>query len=305
MRVEKKVRSNKKEEKEIYQILDFRVLIYMMFSYYGQMKEISPISAENWTMLMWKFLFNRGFTGLPYRESKLIIVDDSQEDYWKKSYLERLGHAPYKFGRSAKTEEWYEIERMAKEGINKKRIPYLQYPEYEADDIAGAVCRLIKEHHKEEDYIIVLNTVDTDWMGLIDTNVWWGNLKHFEPRLRTLNNYKDWNGIKKFKTEINHPRDIWLEKSINGDKSDNLLPGSPIEVIDLLNPPSQYDLCKKDNFRLSVSSIIKNGKKTNLEELQTDIRMIVERGYMIPFTEWNRYPVLDLEEMFASKKYTA
>jgi 5'-3' exonuclease len=294
-----------KKEKVIYQLLDFRVLVYMMYSYYGQMKEISPISAENWTILMWKFLFNRGFTGLPYRESKIIVVDDSQEDYWKRGYLDRLGYAPYKSGRSSKTAEWYEIERIAKEGIVKKNIPYLQYPEFEADDIAGALCKLIKEHHKDEDYIIVLNTVDTDWMGLIDHKVWWANLKHYEPRLRTLNNYKEWNGINKFKTEINKPTDIWLEKSINGDKSDNLFPGSPIEVIDLLNPPSQYDLCKIERFKLSVKSILKKGKKSNEEELKKDIQMIVEKGYIIPFTEWNRYPVLDLEEMFTSKQYTA
>jgi hypothetical protein len=56
----------------------------------------------------------------------------------------------------------------------------------------------------------------------------------WEPLKRDEQGVKDWTK-KRLKTSINNPQDLVAIKCLQGDKSDNLPPGTPPDLIDLLN----------------------------------------------------------------------
>jgi 5'-3' exonuclease len=112
-------------------------------------------------------------------------------------------------------------------------------PSYEADDMASLLVRANQLGTRH----IIMATVDTDWLGLVDEAlVSWVCQKGYAPQVRdNMETINEWASKKKFPT-FNAPADIWAYKSQVGDKSDNLPAGSPIEVIDLLHPPEEFDL---------------------------------------------------------------
>ena len=89
---------------------------------------------------------------------------------------------------------------------------------------------------------IVLATVDTDWMGLIDNNTTWFCLRGYDPRIRySMDHINGWSA-RRLGVQLSCPSDIWNVKTIQGDASDNLPPGSPLEVISLVEPPMEHRL---------------------------------------------------------------
>jgi hypothetical protein len=153
----------------------------------------------------------------------------------------------YKGGRSYSR---YDLKRVIK--VGSALIPqwgnYLNYPRYEADDMASLLVRSRPHGAK-----ITLLTIDSDWMGLIAPRVQWVCAKGYYPRVRKISdgsmNY--WLR-KKLGTEVSEPREIWDLKNEQGDASDNLPPGSPLGVIDLLNPLPGFDLYGSEFHRDKV-----------------------------------------------------
>jgi hypothetical protein len=107
-----------------------------------------------------------------------------------------------------------------------------------------------------------------------------------------LSTYQEWTNKKHFKTPIRYPCDIWKAKQIEGDKADNLVPGSPIEVIDLLTPPTEFDLLQTEH-KDTLSSVF-DFEHPNTEE--GDIRKahtwILKQGLSFPGCGANFHPVL-------------
>jgi hypothetical protein len=64
----------------------------------------------------------------------------------------------------------------------------------------------------------------------------------YTPRLRA--SLEDINGwlMGKSQKPLMALADFWPQKAAQGDPSDNLPPGSPLEVIDLLKPPPEHRL---------------------------------------------------------------
>lgn len=128
---------------------------------------------------------------------------------------------------------------------------YLRVTGFEADDLAASVVKLAGT-----EYNIILLTIDTDWMGLINANTSWYCMHGWYPRSRDITNFNVW-VEKRLGVSFNEPRELWDYKAANGDKSDNLPKGSPIEVIDLLAPPKEYCLWKDAEYVSMVQTMLK------------------------------------------------
>lgn len=118
----------------------------------------------------------------------------------------------------------------------------LSCAEYEADDMASAVVRMLPGN---QHYLL---TTDSDWMGMIQDNVTMLS-PLFEPRVREPVHAWGWLRGKYAKLPKCQqtkwampdvvgfdPRSIWGFKVVYGDQSDNLPPNCHPGLIDLFNP---------------------------------------------------------------------
>lgn len=121
-------------------------------------------------------------------------------------------------------------------------------PGYEADDIAAAIV----SHYERigVDREIVLVTVDSDWLQLVTKSVNWCCARGFAPQWRSVESLADWFGKKlekeskatRMAIDPSQPLDIIKWKQLTGDKSDNLVKGSPVGFFDLREPLEGYKL---------------------------------------------------------------
>jgi hypothetical protein len=151
-------------------------------------------------------------------------------------------------------------KQMAKKMINKISKAVV-IDNYEADDVATAALFAFPRRR------IFLCTIDTDWLQLVDERVTWLCMKGYKPQYRDPVGGMEWfkaaiskgtkAGQERF-ADIDSLRDIVPWKMFSGDKSDNLPKGSPREVIDLLNPPSEYQLwTQRENIDEIRAAIIR------------------------------------------------
>lgn len=154
----------------------------------------------------------------------------------------------YKGGRGLPTYHMQVIRKAGADTLRAIGAPVLKTLGFEADDQASLLVRVNRASEAPQD--LVLLTIDTDWMGLIDHGIDWVCTKGYEPRVRKIGDgsVNTW-ANRVLKATLGHPRDIWEHKAQFGDSSDNLPPGSPIGVIDLLNPVPEYDLFLRDSER--------------------------------------------------------
>jgi hypothetical protein len=126
---------------------------------------------------------------------------------------------------------------------------------YEADDVAAAFCQLNQGLAKPNN--IMLITVDTDWLAMLDDQTSWFCMHGWYPRCRfTLDQMNIW-ATKKFNLSFSQPTDLWNYKAVYGDKSDNLPAGSPLEVIDLFSPPDEHKLWQHADIRGKALDVLR------------------------------------------------
>jgi len=116
------------------------------------------------------------------------------------------------------------------------------YPEFEADDIAAAIVRMLpgSKHY--------LLSTDSDWSGMVGPNVTMISPLH-EPRLREpvhvwgwlRGKYAQLPKCQQIKWQMPNvvefqPEEVWHFKHIFGDAGDNLQPGCHPGMIDLFRP---------------------------------------------------------------------
>lgn len=180
----------------------------------------------------------------PDQRYHIIFVDDqkySDGTYWRTRYLKKLGDYPiYKGNRSPEDRPklYHDLHDAALEYIANQKIPYLSKKGFEADDFAGALCNgHISDKKKVKP--LILYTVDSDWGQLVNDDkqilFYYCNTPAWKERLRDESIIIQWFDEKQG-IELDDVREIVDKKHEFGDKSDNLEPGSPKEVIDLLNP---------------------------------------------------------------------
>lgn len=180
-----------------------------------------------------------------------IFVGDGKP-YWRKSVYEN-----YKSKRDTAPDKKFFIKKYI------KRLDPIILPGYEADDLAAAISQQAEGR-------VLLCTLDTDWLQLItkDNRVNWFRL--FSLGLRFSNNWidhalsVDWVEKKILKEsektgklmEEYRPfssRTIVDYKVLTGDASDNIKRAALCDfdsrsIIDLINPPEQYNLAKREDF---------------------------------------------------------
>jgi len=275
---------------------DFRVAVYQIYHQYQFIKANLPAAtASTWLKATWAITLNRGFTGLPYFPHTVVVVDDSSP-YWREAYLRERGFPEYKGGRPSKTDEWYEVNQAGLDYVTAPNSPihYLKFPQFEADDIASAIVR------SKSNRLVFLHTIDSDWMGLVNNGVLnsmtldqallepfveptslWVSMAQWTPRFR------DEAGVfahtlKREKRKIDSPPQIWDIKVEKGDKSDNLIKGSPIEVINLLNPPPEFDILQRANYALQVRQVVNSGEpNSSFKHLKKAHDWFVESGQRV------------------------
>jgi hypothetical protein len=180
------------------------------------------------------------------RDPSFVLVYDSKP-YWRAQYWPeyKAGRKPKPEGVNTCMEESFKVAKIL-------QVPTLKEPTFEADDLASSLVTmfLLSSFYltplKVFDHIYLV-TVDSDWIQLVTPRVTWVNTGPWEPLLRTPETSLTW--IKKsLKVDVAHPQDIVPIKSIKGDKSDNLPPGTPPYLIDLFNPPLKHNPLTNNRF---------------------------------------------------------
>lgn len=283
-------------------VIDFRVFCYHIAPKFETIAENRDKETQKkWLKASWAIMINRGITNLPYFPHAVAIADDSPP-YWRSEYLSDRGYPVYKAGRREKPSLWYDVEKAGRDYIMSDSSPlnFLKFEGYEADDIAGSIVRC------QPNRSVILHTIDTDWLGLVKDSdseelitqdseefcVYWNNLDRWTPRLRGKQEAINYTK-KRLKRDIMEARDIWKIKSMDGDKADNLIKGSPIEVIDLLSPPPQFDLLRKaetkDLIRAASDS---ETSVSNWDHLCKANNWIESNGFLNPLYDYQLFPVI-------------
>lgn len=154
----------------------------------------------------------------------------TETGYWRHEYLKDQG-VIYKDGRTPNPSVNAVADKMLA-FIPSHRL--LRVPGFEADDL---IANLVGQW--EIEYSVDILTCDTDLLQLVDrhenTEVRWVDTMRYRPIVRDLPNalaYLE----RKFGRTFSHPSEIVDEKVANGDRSDNLPPGTDRGIIDLKNP---------------------------------------------------------------------
>ncbi|MEM9451545.1 MAG: hypothetical protein AAGA75_23845 [Cyanobacteria bacterium P01_E01_bin.6] len=209
---------------------------------------------------------------IPYfadaQECHCIWAMDSKP-YWRSRIL-----PTYKGNRSPSSHEVSLVLDIVRE-LNFQTI---EFTGYEADDIAALFCAVYHRRPIRSTWeSINLLTIDTDWQGLVSDGITWMDINGHEPRVRNIDALYQWFEGKHAKQPKKwqqayplpsvsefRPSNIWQWKSVVGDRSDNLPPGSPIGLIDLYQPP--------DEFRLWADSAI-------VQKIEQTIRRLTKPTY--------------------------
>jgi hypothetical protein len=212
-------------------------------------------------------------TGFPFANLNrdncdiLFSGDDKSKAYWRMGYMKKWLKALTK-------EEHANLPKDISRGYKGSRIndPYkkwcqkrfykfsnsILFPGYESDDIIAAIVKVVDGKRP-----IIIMTVDSDLSGLVSDTTIWSCLTGFSPPVRDKERLQQWLAGKFSKETINNKdrlrdnninleepttSDLWKYKILCGDRSDNLPPNTPSEMIDLWNPPLDRRLWENYEF---------------------------------------------------------
>jgi 5'-3' exonuclease len=165
----------------------------------------------------------------------VFTFDNKETPYWRKSV-----YPEYKAGRERSEATINGLQICVQTLPQLKRL-VLSVPTQESDDIIAGIVRV-----RPENSHITIATVDSDLIGLVVEGEvgWFSTDARWVPRYRhDLESINKW-ALKRHKILLEAPRDLWAFKSAEGDKSDNLPKGADISLIDLLNPPPEFDILR-------------------------------------------------------------
>ena len=206
-------------------------------SYCTNLEEVTPVFVFDWKDANRKYWRH-------YEYEKWL---DTLEEKGSFVYVEvngtkvRRKKAPYKYGRgfpSATDQKYY---RAFYDAMSDRFT--VGQKGFEADDMAGEIIRNLADTDTA-----TLVTIDSDWLGLVKPGqVDFYNIIDYQPGNRhrkTLADVVNTTACRAY-PGMTQPSDIWEYKSRDGDKSDRLLPGTPLGLISLLEPssvPASVDL---------------------------------------------------------------
>ena len=300
-------------------IIDFKVYAHAINKYAELASEVARDDNELKTIMkaMWAYKLNRGPDMLQSFPFVGVIVDDLKGQfepefseasttgvgYWRHIEAHKINLAEYKGGRGEKTPFFYMTEAAGYEYIlsQKSTFPYFAKEFFEADDIAGHICRLRRKAKKNSVLAqrqIILSTVDGDWQGLVSDShdIVWANTGPWLPRLRSEKEVCDYY-LRKEKLIIDSAYGCYTVKEKVGDAGDNLLPGTPLRFFDLYNEDSEWRFTKEDTQ--AISKVLNSNTPSNREDhLQSAKKFLSSKGLFMPEIGETQY---DEKQFFFSK----
>lgn len=209
---------------------------------------------------------------------ELLALDTKTEEQLEQldSGIDKL-NVKYKAGRSLPAYKFTKIKKLVYQYLDQLEANQMGSSGYEADDMAAAIVQ--NNTDRGNPYNILLLTVDTDWLGLVNPSVTWCCMSGFFPTVRdSLEVVNSWT-LARLKCTLTTWREIWDVKGDKGDASDNLpaSDGQLLPVIDLLNPPiaRRFWVSHKN----LVSSMFTNGDpRFTLEEAKAAKHHLVMLG---------------------------
>jgi hypothetical protein len=262
-------------------VLDFMVASWGIFNHIQDVQHLySPELLQKMIKALWVVKINRGPDMLPEHDYRIVVVSDKRfEDsgtYWRgvevlkdermeivwEEYCEKKGvdvreqAVGYKGNRRDKDDNFYQVVEIGWEYATSY-FPCFKQEGFEADDWAGAIYRISRDKKGVcQDRQILLSTIDRDWSGLVDESqkIYWANTRYPGPKERIQERLAGEDQVllhteMKLGVKINHPKEIFHAKHEQGELSDNLPPGSPIEYIDLSESHPKYCIEKLPQYK--------------------------------------------------------
>jgi hypothetical protein len=250
---------------------------------------------------MWAFRLNRGpdmldpmpFVGLIADDFKGVLSADFSEasssgkGYWRHIEAHKLDMEEYKGGRGEKSEFFDLIQEEGYRYIDSpgSTFHYFAKEFFEADDIAGHVCRLKRNARKNSKLAkrqILLGTLDGDWQGLVSDShdIVWANTGPWLPRLRSEREVCDYY-LRKEGMHITSAQGCYDFKVEYGDLGDNLYPGTPLRFFDLYNEDSHWRFTDEDTKRLLkvLNSTAPSNRSDHMESARV---FLIRKGLFLP-----------------------
>lgn len=247
-------------------VIDLRVSLWRIL--YGVAKFEELWSFED-LKLFWQHKVHYPVEAFPKQKFQIVFVDDikfKSGNYWRENFLKAhdIDFPKYKGNRklNERPQLFFDLHQAAVEFAAEEGFPYFSKRGYEADDFAGAIYNIVKKHNgigRE----VVFYTVDSDWGQLVNDEL--GILFYYcafpcwKHKLRNEAAIIQWFDEKQ-DVKLSEVREIVDCKVEYGDKSDNLIPGSPREVIDLANPGRTLP---KSTLKELEKVLLSDGKTNN------------------------------------------
>lgn len=285
-------------------VIDFKVCAHFINNYAEAAVDVANGSEEELRKIikaMWAYRLNRGpdmlspmpFVGLVADDLKGKLPADFSEasvsgkGYWRHIEAHKLDMAEYKGGRGEKTEFFDLIQDEGYKYINSpgSTFHYFAKEFFEADDIAGHVCRLKRKARKNSKLAkrqILLGTLDGDWQGLVsdEHQIIWANTGPWLPRLRSEREVCDYY-LRKEGMHITTARGCYDFKVEYGDLGDNLYPGTPLRFFDLYDEDTTWRFTKEDTKRLL--KVLNNTTPSNRSDHMLSARtFLLRKGLFLP-----------------------
>lgn len=285
-------------------VIDFKVCAHFINNYAEAAVDVANGSEEELRKIikaMWAYRLNRGpdmlspmpFVGLVADDLKGKLPADFSEasvsgkGYWRHIEAHKLDMAEYKGGRGEKTEFFDLIQDEGYKYINSpgSTFHYFAKEFFEADDIAGHVCRLKRKARKNSKLAkrqILLGTLDGDWQGLVsdEHQIIWANTGPWLPRLRSEREVCDYY-LRKEGMHITTARGCYDFKVEYGDLGDNLYPGTPLRFFDLYDEDTTWRFTEEDTKRLL--KVLNNTTPSNRSDHMLSARtFLLRKGLFLP-----------------------
>ena len=300
-------------------LVDFQVICWDIFrhlEFFNAEHTYSENTLKQIIKAMWAVKLNRGPDMLPILNYRVIVVSDMHEpgtkNYWRgteilqdprirqcwESYCNSskidIATIPldYKGSRTKeKPEMWSNVFEIGWQ-YSSKFFPSYRSAGFEADDWAGELYRIV---HKAPDLSVstrrhkFLLTIDRDWSGLVSSakNIYWANTRYprsnekIQNRLATETEVLE-HTEHKLKRIINSPAELYQIKAEEGEFSDNLPPGSPIEYIDLIEENPKYTLKQSGSWSKFVADIGNPKPNVHLTHYNEAIGVLRKVGLSFP-----------------------
>lgn len=284
-------------------VIDFKVYAHAINKFADMVDEVAKDEDDfkNIMKAMWAYKLNRGPDMLDRFPFTAIVLDDLKsafseefseasttgEGYWRHIEAHKLGLDEYKGGRGEKTPFFYLTEAAGYEYIKAQNstFPIFSKSFFEADDLAGQLCRLKRKARKGSILAkrqMILSTVDGDWQGLVSDphDIVWANTGPWLPRLRSNAEVCDYY-LRKDKIIISSAQGCYKVKEQVGDMGDNLKPGSPLRFFDLYNEDVEWKFSKQEikNFSNQLNNLNNSVRE---DHFQASKKFLQSKGLFLP-----------------------